>query len=77
MTENHNEKSLIPPLEINLEQALKNLENMWNKFMAFDNKWANHYKRNMVLRLTNAKGRLGLASTKTFYRLSHSVVRFN
>ena len=26
MTENHNEKSLIPPLEINLEQALKNLE---------------------------------------------------
>ena len=59
------------------EQALKDLENMWNKFMAFDNKWANHYKRNIVLRLTNAKGKLGLASTKTFYRLSHSVVRFN
>ena len=59
------------------EQALKDLENMWNKFLAFDNKWANHYKRNIVLRLTNAKGKLGLASTKTFYRLSHSVVRFD
>ena len=59
------------------EEAGRNLEQMWARCRAFDQKWADHFRKRTALRLLCIPGRGGAGMVRAVYKLAHLVVRFN
>ena len=53
------------------------LEAMWRNCEAHDKKWADHFRRNVVLFLAQTPGKAGYAIVDGFYWFANKVVRFN
>ena len=58
-------------------QADQALEQMWEACMAFDRKWARHFRRHTPLWLICMPGRFGRNFSVFIYQLARKVVRFN
>jgi hypothetical protein len=59
------------------QEAERNLEQMWERCRAFDQKWADYFRFRTPLKLICLPGRNGTAFVKAIYKLAHHVVRFN
>ncbi|MCR5825110.1 MAG: glycosyltransferase [Oscillospiraceae bacterium] len=59
------------------ERSDRDIEQMWERCRAFDSRWADHFRNQTPLRLISLPGSLGTTNVRLFYRLAHTVVRFN
>ena len=59
------------------EEADKNLEKMWEGCYAFDEKWAEHFRKHTPLWFISSPGKAGRNLSSTIYFVANRVVRFN
>ena len=60
-----------------VEQAEKDLVEMWEKCREFDAKWADYFRYKSALRFLGVKGKAGRKMVRAIYRVAHAVVNFN
>ena len=59
------------------EEADQNLEKMWEGCYAFDEKWAEHFRKHTPLWFISSPGKAGRNLSSTIYFVANRVVRFN
>ncbi|MBQ3133020.1 MAG: glycosyltransferase [Clostridia bacterium] len=58
-------------------EAEKNLQEMWKRCRAFDEKWGRYFRYHSPLFFVNISGKIGQKFAVFIYRLANKVVRFN